>query len=273
MTESKSLTVFVISGGVGSSGEQVARTVLAQFEDAPVELKVIPKVIREQQVEQIFQQAANEGAVVVHTFVNEILRNRALEMADQLKVDAVDLVGPLMQPLVEKLDQQPLGKPGLYRQLFKSYFDRINAIDYTLEHDDGQNSEGWEDAEIILLGVSRVGKTPLSIFLSMLGWKVANVPLVPGIPPKGDLFSLDKGQIIGLTIDPTKLVEHRQHRQRRLGVGADKSAYVEPLKVFEEIQTTEDMFKRHGIPIIDVTGKPIETSADEILRRVKRQQS
>jgi [pyruvate, water dikinase]-phosphate phosphotransferase / [pyruvate, water dikinase] kinase len=270
MAATQSLPIYVISGGVGGSGEQVARTVLAQFQDAPVTLKIIPKVFREDHVENIFRQAAEEGALVVHTFVDEGLRLRAQELSDELALDAVDLVGPLIQPLADKLQQIPLGKPGLYRQLYQSYFERVAAMDYTLDHDDGQNPAGWSEAEIILVGASRVGKTPLSLYLSVLGWKVANVPIVTGIPPRDELFALDRGQIVGLTIDPTKLVEHRQHRQRRLGVGADKSDYVNAQKVFEELQTIEDLLHRHGIPMIDVTGKPIETSADEVLRKVKR---
>ena len=266
----KTIKVYVISGGVGSSGEQVARTVLAQFEDAPVSLKLIPKVLRVEQVEKYFSQAAEEGALVVHTFVDEGLRLRAQQLSDELALDAVDLVGPLIQPLADKLGQSPLGKPGLYRQLYQSYFERVAAMDYALDHDDGQNPSGWSEAEIILVGASRVGKTPLSLYLSVLGWKVANVPIVAGIPPKDELFALDRRQIVGLTIDPTKLVEHRQHRQRRLGVGADKSDYVNTQKVFEELQTIEEILKRHGIPIIDVTGKPIESSADEVLRKIKR---
>jgi len=269
MTLSQSFSVYVISGGVGTSGEQVARTVAAQFEDAPVSIKVIQKVRRAEQLENIFAQAAEEGALVVHTFVDATLRQRAQVLSDELNLESVDLIGPLIQQLSERLGQQPLGKPGLYRRLYQSYFDRVDAMDYALDHDDGQNPDGWPEAEIILLGASRVGKTPLSLYLSVLGWKVANVPLVVGIPPKEELFSLNHGQIIGLTIDPSKLVEHRRHRQRRLGVGADKSDYVDALKVYEEIQTIEDLLKRNAIPSIDVTGKPIETSADEVLRKVK----
>ena len=172
--------------------------------------------------------------------------------------------------MAERLGQEPLGKPGLYRQLYRSYFDRISAMDYTLDHDDGKNPRGWEDAEIILLGASRVGKTPISLYLSVLGWKAANIPLVAGIQPNSALFELDNRRMVGLTIAPGELIEHRKHRQNALGVGSSKSDYTNPKKVFEEVETIERLLKRNRISIIDISGKPIETSADEILRLVRR---
>ena len=178
--------------------------------------------------------------------------------------------GPLIESLSGKLGQEPLGAPGLYRQLYRSYFDRVAAMDYSLAHDDGKNPPGWKDAEIVLVGASRVGKTPVSLYLAVLGWCVANVPLVAGVPPSEELLQLDPRKLVGLTISPSELVEHREHRQRRLGLAVKKSEYVDPVKVFEETDSIEQFLKRRGIPIIDVTGKPIETTADEVIRLIRR---
>ena len=265
-----SLPVFVISGGVGASGEQLARTVLAQFPEAQVQIELFPKVLNPEQVKETLQQAKDAGAIVAHTFVDPELRKVVRKTAAKIDLIAIDLVGPLMETLSEKLGAEPLGKPGLYRQLYKSYFDRIQAMNYSLDHDDGKNREGWAQAEIILLGASRVGKTPLSLYLSILGWKVANVPLVAGIHPHPSLFELKEPQLVGLTMAPSELIEHREHRQRNLGVSGGKSDYTNPLKVFEELEAIEKNFKRHRIPMVDVTGKPIETSADEIIRIVRK---
>jgi regulator of PEP synthase PpsR (kinase-PPPase family) len=264
------LSVFVISGGVGASGEQLARTVLAQFPNAQVQIELFPKIYRQEQVREILQQAVDKGAVVAHTFVDHEMRLIVHKIANELNLNEIDLVGPLMETLAEKLNTKPLGKPGLYRQLYKSYFDRIQAINFSLDHDDGKNRDGWAQAEIILLGASRVGKTPLSLYLSILGWKVANVPLVSGVHPHASLFDLGGPQLVGLTIAPSELIEHREHRQRNLGTGAMKSDYTDPLKVFEELEAIEKNLKRARIPLVDVTGKPIESSADEVIQIVRR---
>jgi len=264
------LPLYVLSGGVGASGEQLARTVLAQFQGADVPIQIFAKVYHKENIREIVAEAAAQGAILAHTFVDPKLRKTITQYAGQQGVVAIDLVGPLMENLAEKLGQEPLGKPGLYRHLYQSYFDRINAMDYTLAHDDGKSWQGWPAAEIVLLGASRVGKTPLSLYLSVLGWKVANVPLVTDVKPHASLFELDGPQLVGLTIAPSELLEHRQHRQSRLGVGGWETDYIDPLKVYEEIEMIEKMLKRHAIPIVDVTGKPIETSADEIVRLVQR---
>ncbi len=269
-TDQKSLTIFVISGGVGASGEQLARTVAAQFQEAKIGIELFPKVSTRKKVKQILRDAVEAGAIVIHSFVDPKLRQTAIEKAGKLNLTAIDLMGPLMYEMSRKLGQEPLGMPGLYRQLFRSYFDRISAMDYTLAHDDGKHPEGWGEAEIVLLGASRVGKTPVSLYLSVLGWKIANVPLIAGTPPREELFRLDMRRVVGLTIAPSELIEHREHRQRRLGLMVGDSEYVNPVKVFEETEAVEKLLKRHGIPIIDVTGKPIETSADEVIRLIRR---
>jgi regulator of PEP synthase PpsR (kinase-PPPase family) len=264
------INIFVLSGGVGSSGEQIVRTVLAQFPDASMTIEVFPKVITKKQVHDILKRAVAEGAVVTHTFVDEKLRQAVSKSASKLELEAIDLVGPLMEKLSKRLKQEPIGKPGLYRQLYKTYFNRIDAMDYALNHDDGKNKVGWKDAEIILLGASRVGKTPISLYLSVLGWKVANIPIIAGIQPREEFYKLDPRRLIGLTITPSELVQHRNHRQKLLGVSGRNSNYTDPIKVYEELESIEKFLRRNGISIIDVTGKPIESSADEVIRIVRR---
>jgi hypothetical protein len=262
--------VYVISGGVGTSGEQLARTVLAQFPDSEITIRIFPKVFTTNQVQQILDNALSAGAVVAHTFVDPSLRQFLKKYSHDVNVISIDLIGPLMETLSVKLDLEPLGKPGMYRQLFKSYFDRIDAMDYVLAHDDGKNPGGWKNAEIVLLGASRVGKSPLSMYLSVLGWKVANIPLVVGIKPNDTLFEIDQSHVIGLTIAPSELIEHRKHRQRQLGVIRTNAEYIDPAKVYGELEDIESFFRRNRISFVNVTGKPIETSADEIIRLVRK---
>jgi [pyruvate, water dikinase]-phosphate phosphotransferase / [pyruvate, water dikinase] kinase len=262
--------IFILSGGVGASGEQVVHTVLAQFSGETVSVQVFPKITRKKQVKELVQYAAREEAIIVHTFVDPKLRKAAQKQAEVCNVVAIDLVGTLIEQLVERLHQSPLGQPGLYRQLHESYFDRIDAINFTLKHDDGKNPEGWKDAEIVLVGVSRVGKTPLSVYLSMLGWKVANLPLVQEVPIREELLEVNPRRVIGLTIDPTELYHHRLARKDALGISV-QSDYLNPVKIYEEVDTIEKLIRRHGFRYIDMTNKPIETSAGEIIHLIKRQ--
>jgi regulator of PEP synthase PpsR (kinase-PPPase family) len=179
-------------------------------------------------------------------------------------------MGELIDWAQQVLGQEPLGIPGIYRQLHKDYFERVAAIEYSMAHDDGKHPEGWLQADILLAGVSRTGKTPLSLYLSVLGWKVANLPLVSGISTPRELSQLDRRKVIGLTIEPGQLLLHRQERQKTLGAPGS-SQYVDPLKVYEEIREAEAVFRRSGFAVIDVTDKPIESNADEIIRLITRQ--
>ena len=142
---------------------------------------------------------------------------------------------------------------------------RAAAIDFTLAHDDGCAPENWPDAEIVLAGVSRVGKTPMSVYLAALGWNAANVPLVRDVPPPATILALDRRRVVGLTIDPVRLAAYRSARQRRLGMPIGQ-AYVDPALVYQEVHAALQVFRRGRFHIVDVTDKPIEQIADEVLQ-------
>jgi regulator of PEP synthase PpsR (kinase-PPPase family) len=261
--------IYVLSGGTGASAEQVVYTVLAQFQDSHVPVITVAHVHHEAQVEDAIAQAASSRGTIVHTMVHAKLRHMLSERAVAEGVVAIDLMGPLLEHLSAVLGEQPLEHPGLYRRLNQPYFDRVSAIDYALAHDDGQHSEGWPEAEIVLVGVSRVGKTPLSMYLSVLGWKVANVPLIPGIDPPATLFQLDPRRVIGLLMDPLRLVSHRRERQRRLGAPG-LEAYTNLGAVAEEMEAARHLCRSGGFTTIDVTDKPIEASAHDVTERITR---
>jgi hypothetical protein len=151
----------------------------------------------------------------------------------------------------------------------KAYYDRVAAIEYTMAHDDGRSPDTWPQADMLLVGVSRVGKTPTSLYLSVLGWKVANYPLVAGLELPIELQLVDPQRVIGLTIEAGQLLALRQQRQRRLGVpGA--SDYIDPQCIFDELELADEIFKRLGVTTIDVTDKPIESTANELIRLITR---
>jgi regulator of PEP synthase PpsR (kinase-PPPase family) len=260
-------TIFVVSGGIGSSGERVVHTLLAQFPEDAVQVITVGSVRHPEQITEALSQAQKTGALVVHTLVDPALRDHLLRESRKLHVQAVDLMGPIMEWVTAQTGVTPLAQPGHYRQLHLQYFERVAAIDFALAHDDGKNPDGWPQAQAVLIGVSRVGKTPLSMYLAVLGWKVANVPLVPQIPPSQRLFSLDPQRVIGLTVEPGQLLEYRTRRQRLLGApGA--SPYAAPQAIFEEVEEALRIFRKGRFKIVDMTDKTIEQGADEIIRHL-----
>lgn len=261
--------IYIVSGGAGASAEQLVRTVLAQFPNAMVPVVTVAHVRHAAQIKHVVTLAARTGGTVVHTFVDERLQRVMNAEAEAHGVPAIDLVGDLMTLLSRQLGMKPVGQPGLYRQLQRVQFDRMAAIEFAIVHDDGKRSDDWPLAEIVLVGVSRVGKTPLSMYLSVMGWRVANVPLVPGIDPPPALFELDRRRVIGLTIAPAQLALFRRQRQRRLGAPG-QTAYTDPTAIFEELEMARHTFERGGFAVVDVTDKPIETSADEIVALMTR---
>lgn len=260
-------TIFIISGGTGTSGEQLVLTLLAQFPGDAVRVTTVGNVRQPEQIAEALSRAQNVDALVVHTLVDPVLHKYLLRESQRLQIQAVDLMGPIMEWVTKKLGIAPRAQPGLYRQLRSEYFERVAAIDFTMTHDDGKNPEGWPQADVVLVGVSRVGKTPLSVYLAVLGWKVANVPLVPQIPLPESLFSLDPQRVIGLTVDPDRLLEYRTRRQRLLGAPGP-SAYADPEAVHEELEEAKRVFRRGGFKSVDMTDKTIEQGADEIIRRL-----
>jgi [pyruvate, water dikinase]-phosphate phosphotransferase / [pyruvate, water dikinase] kinase len=176
-------------------------------------------------------------------------------------------MGELAAYLDEQLDVQPLQHPGLYRKINQEYFERIDAIEFTLSHDDGLGHERLRNAEIILTGVSRVGKTPLSVYLAMFGWKVANVPLVKGIQPPDELFEVDPQRVFGLHIGIPQLISHRKKRMESWN-NHQNELYVNENSVKEEVRHALFVFERGGFTVLTVTNKPIESTANEIMNLI-----
>ncbi len=268
--EAKPPPIYIVSGGVGASGEQLVQTVLAQFPNHHVQVIVVGNVRQVEQIDSVIARVKDSGGTIVHTLVDAGLRDELVSRARAAGVEAIDLMGTLLRRMAQVLEREPLGHPGLYRQLHRDYFDRVAAIEFSMAHDDGKKPEGWPSAEIVLVGVSRTGKTPLSLYLSVLGWRVANTALIPNLPPPPVLFQLDSRRVVGLTIEPGQLLLHRQQRQIRLGAPGP-SAYIDPNGIYEEIRNARQVFRRGGFAVIDVTDKPIETCADEIIRLIQRQ--
>lgn len=261
--------VFLVSGGVGSSGQQLVNTVLAQFAGPEVPVVVIPHVRLAAEIQQAVERAAAAGGIMVHTLVNAELRRSLIDLAQERGVPAIDLMGDLLAKLSVTLGQQPAGKPGLYRQRREAYFERVAAIEFTVAHDDGMRIADLAKADIVLVGVSRSGKTPLSMYLSVMGWKVANVPFILAMEPPPELLQVDRRRVVGLVVHPEQLIAHRRWRQQSLGI-PKHSAYTDAEDIHEEAEAAQRFFRRQGFAIVHTTDKPIETSAEEVIDLVTR---
>lgn len=261
--------VFIISGGAGALGKHIARIALSQFPGLNPSVIVYPQVSRPDQLPPIMAAIAERRGVVIHTMVDPGMRVALEACARELGIVTIDTVSGPLAHLAELFGRQPVGQPGLYQRRHEVYLERINAIEYTVDHDDGRSPQHLHEAEVILTGVSRVGKTPLSIYLSVLGWRVANVPLVKDIAPPRELFEVDRRRVIGLTIGSEVLSSHRRWRQQAFRGNAAHS-YTAEEELEEELAYARKIFRQGGFAVINVTNKPIEETADQVIALITR---
>lgn len=263
------LQVFAVSDGTGSTAEGALRAALTQFADQDVRIKRFGNVRSTSVVREIVAEAAKADGFIVHTLVSENLRHVMLTEGRSLDVITIDLMGPMLARLSELLSTQPRAEPGLFQPFDPAYLERIEAINFTVDHDDGKNVDDLARAEIVLAGVSRTTKTPLSIFLAYRGWRVANIPLVLGMEPPKLLFELPKRRVVGLVCRPEYLSQMRYTRVQRLGSGTQ--GYADLSHVKDELKFAYDVFgRRPDWPLVDVTAKSIEETAAEILSLVRK---
>lgn len=259
--------IYVASGGKGVAGITVCRSVLIQFPENKVPLIIIPGIDTMDKVIETVNRAKENRGVIVHTMVDPLIREMLVAVCEKESITHFDLVGGLSDYLSILLQREPISQPGLYRLRNIDYFRRVEAIEFTMKQDDGMNPEKITNADIVLTGVSRTGKTPLSIYLGMFGWKVANVPIVPGIQPPEQLWKVDPRRVFGLTTSTNYLIAQRSNRVRLLGL-SDEDDYISPRKVRTELDYANLMFKRGGFVVYNITNKPIETTANDILTRL-----
>ncbi len=256
--------IYVVSGGRGISGNHMVQALLIQYPENNIPVIIVPNVISEDHIFDIVMKAKADGGIITHTMVNPDHRKKVNDLCEEFGVRVVDFMGPLANYLEEMIEVQPLKHPGLYRELNDKYFDRIEAIEFTLSHDDGMSPHRLDEAEIVLTGLSRSGKTPLSVYLGMYGWKVANVPLVKDIPPPAELFQIDPNRVFGLHIGASQLIAHRKKRLANWN-NYENESYIDEQSVREEIRQAMFTFDRGGFTVINVSNKPVESSANEIL--------
>jgi [pyruvate, water dikinase]-phosphate phosphotransferase / [pyruvate, water dikinase] kinase len=251
-----------------STGETAARLVLAleaQFPEQPFEEVRHPRVESVDDLALAVNRAKGRPAVVVYTLVQPELREAMRQLCRRAKVHYCDLLGHPIDAVARVSGQAAKMTPGARPALDSAYFKRIEAIEFAVKFDDGMG-KGLREADIVLVGVSRTSKTPLSIYLGYLGHKTANVPIVKGIQPPADLFEIDQAKIVGLTIDAQRLAEIRSARARTMG--ASKGRYAELGEIYEELEQATAIHRRLGCPVLEVSEASIEETAHRIIRIV-----
>ncbi len=256
--------VFVVSDGTGRTAIQALDAALTQFPKKHVEIYVKSGIRSRDQVQEVVHNAADQNAIIVHTLVSDTIRSFMIRFARRNNVETIDLMGPLLMRLSNRLSNLPAERPGLYHEAHKDYFRRIEAMEYTFRHDDGLRVHEVDKADIVILGVSRTFKTPLSIYLALKGLLVANIPIVLGMKIPKEVYNIDPHKVYGLTTYATRLSQLRKIRHAHLG-GATGS-YAEYTHVNKELNYALGLYKRQPEwSIIRVGGKAIEEIASEIM--------
>ncbi len=261
------LSIMILSGGTGHTARTVLRAALAQFGSIQVDLIVKARIRRVSTALAAVREAARRQAIVFHSLVEPKVRAAVLEELERYAVPTVDVLGPAIRVLGDHLGQEPKGKPGLAYELNKEQFDRIDAVDFTLTHDDGQNLRDLHQADVVLVGVSRVAKSVTCFYLASRGIRAANVPLIPELPVPEELTSLPSQKVIGLTMNVGRLVAIRRVRK---GIQADaiSPGYCDPRAVEGELRWARRLMTGHGWRSIDVSYMAVEEIALEVRRLI-----
>lgn len=265
----KTLNIFVVSDSVGETGEQVVKACVTQFRPnfENTIIRRFPHISSNDQIASIVKIARMQDAFIAFTLVEKEKRHYLIELCKEHKVDVMDLLGPMMELFQRKIGTTPLEEPGLVYQLDSDYFKKVEAVEFAVKYDDGRDPRGLLLADVVLIGVSRTSKTPLSQYLAHKRLKVANVPIVPEIDPPEELLSVNRKKCFGLVISPEKLNVIRKERLIALGLN-DDAIYANNVRIEREIDYFYKVVKRLGCQVIDVTNKAVEETANDILERI-----
>jgi len=264
--------LHVVSDATGETAARLVQALEAQFPDQEfVEIRH-PRVESEEDLHVAVNRMKGRPAVAVYTLVKPELRDAMRALCRRAKLHYCDLLGQPIDAVARVSGQAAKMTPGSRPPLNSAYFKRMEAIEFAVRYDDGVG-RGLHDADIVLVGVSRTSKTPLSIYLGYLGHKAANVPVVKGIDPPKELFEIDPHKVVGLTIDPNRLAEIRRARVRAMGAPGRNRQYAELVEIYEELEQAEKLHRRLGCPVIDISELSIEETAHRILRVVAERAS
>jgi regulator of PEP synthase PpsR (kinase-PPPase family) len=264
----RNITVYVLSDSIGETGELLSKAALSQFNSGRYEVRKFPYITDEDQIDEIFQEAKNEPSIIIYTIVIEKLKKIIMDKGIEFNIPTVDLMSPALEAISTILGYEPKRESGLIRKLDENYFKKVEAVEFAVKYDDGKDPRGIKKSDIVLVGISRTSKTPLSMYLAHKNYKVANVPLVPEVPAPKELFGKDNKRIIGLVANTEKLNEIRQ--ERLISLGLDNTAnYANIERIEEELRYSKEIMDKLGCIVIDVSSKAIEETAGIIIEYIK----
>lgn len=267
--EPKLFHIHLLSDSTGETIISVARACLAQFEEV-VPVEHFWNLVRtDRQLDFVFEDIEKNPGMVIYTIVDDHLRQRVQDRCVQAGIPGLSVLDPIIDVMADYLGKQRRGRPGLQHEMNAAYFSRMEALDFAIAHDDGQGATDYPRADVILVGVSRTSKTPVTLYLANRGILAANIPFVPNVPISEEILALTKPLIIGLTKDADQLIQIRQTRLSFLQQ-SDRTSYVDPEMVREELKSARRLFASHGWPVIDVSRRAIEETSAEIVSLLAR---
>lgn len=264
---SRQPVIIICSDAIGETAEAVAKATIRQFVSEQAKIRRYSFIRTEDEIRLIVQEAAEQHGFIAYTLVQPDLREAMRTEALSHGVKAVDVMGPMLQAYIDTFNDSPKRVPGLLHEMDADYFRKIEAIEFAVKYDDGKDNKGLAQAQIVLIGVSRTSKTPLSIYLAHKGFKTANYPIIPEIKPPEELQSPKPGRlVVGLTMTPEHLLRVRSERLRSMGL-PQTAKYATLQRIREELEYAGKFMRSHSLPIIDVTEKAIEETAGLILEQ------
>lgn len=258
--------IYVVSDSVGETAELAVKASISQYNGEDFNLKRIPYVEDTKTISEVVSLAKMNEAVIAFTLVVPEMRKFLMDEANSANVPAYDIIGPFIDLIQDKFKIQPRMQPGLVRKLDEDYFKKIEAVEFAVKYDDGRDPRGILKADIVLIGVSRTSKTPLSQYLAHKRLKVANVPIVPEVNIPEELFKVSPSKCYGLKISPEKLNEIRRERLKALGLN-DQASYANVSRIKEELSFFDEVVNNIGCEVIDVTNKAVEETANIIYNK------
>ena len=264
----KEINVHLVSDSTGETVSTISRAVMSQFEGVEIKEYVWSLIRTEEMLEMVLNSIEQNPGIVMYTIVEKNLREKLKEHCRKLNTPFIPVLARVVQEVSSYLNMKATPVPGRQHELDEDYFYRIDAMNFSISHDDGQSSWDIEDADIILVGVSRTSKSPTCVYLAHRGYKAANIPFVQGCPLPCDIEKLTKPMVIGLTINPDRLVHIRKNRLMYLTEDQDTS-YVDIEKIREEVTAARKLFTRNNWPVIDVTRKSVEETSARIIKLYK----
>ncbi len=260
--------LYLISDSTGETVQSIGRACTVQFEQVEIVEHLWPMVRSPRALEIVIEELEEEPGLVLYTLLDRALAETLEDYCKRRSLTCVSVIDPFIEVMATYFGEKSRDMPGRQHELDDEYFQRIDAITYVMQHDDGQQTGNLEEADVVLVGVSRTSKTPTSIYLANRGIKAANVPIVPDQPLPEILFNLNRPLVVGLTEDPRRLVDLRRSRMRQ-SLGGTETAYTDIGAVRKEVADARRLFGRYGWPVIDVTRRSIEETAAAIMRLVR----